>query len=127
MTSDISIGVCGMSHLGLNYLAAFAAKGFKVTGFDIDREKIDDLMLGKLRVDEPSLAENIFKENLPIRFSSDFEKLSDCNVVFCSIDITTDADGNSDLAELKSLISLIKRLNNLKMLNILLKEKEVLG
>ena len=29
-----AIGYVGLSHLGLNYLAASAAKGFKVVGYD---------------------------------------------------------------------------------------------
>ena len=30
----MKIGFFGLTHLGLNYLAASAAKGFKVVGFD---------------------------------------------------------------------------------------------
>ena len=39
----MKIGFVGMTHLGLCYLAACAHKKFAVKGFDLDREKINNL------------------------------------------------------------------------------------
>ena len=38
------IGFVGLSHLGLNYLAATSSKGFKVIGFDFNSKKIDTFL-----------------------------------------------------------------------------------
>ena len=57
----MEIGFFGLSHLGLNYLAANACKGHKVIGYDRDNELIKNLTLGKKLFKEPFLFENINK------------------------------------------------------------------
>lgn len=48
MTKKLNIGFVGMSHLGLNYLAAASEKGFSVIGFDNDKDKIRKIKKGPL-------------------------------------------------------------------------------
>ena len=55
------IGFVGLSHLGLNYLAASAQKGFRVTGLDIDRDKINKLKNFQVDYKEPRLEKTIYK------------------------------------------------------------------
>ena len=43
MQKNNYIGYCGMSHLGLNYLATSAIKNFEVIGYDSDKKHIDNL------------------------------------------------------------------------------------
>ena len=57
----MEIGFFGLSHLGLNYLAANACKGHKIIGYDRNSKLIKDLILGKKLFKEPSLFENIYK------------------------------------------------------------------
>ncbi len=57
-----AIGYVGLSHLGLNYLAASAAKGFKVVGYDEKKNLINDLKKGLNIISEPKL-ESLLKKN----------------------------------------------------------------
>ena len=43
MKKKLSVGFVGLTHLGLNYLAAASKKGIKVTGADLNSKKIDKL------------------------------------------------------------------------------------
>ena len=43
----MNISFFGLSHLGLNYLAASASKGFKVVGYDENKDLIKKLQLKK--------------------------------------------------------------------------------
>ena len=49
----MKIGFVGMTHLGLCYLAACVHKKFSVKGFDLDREKINNLNNLIIEHDEP--------------------------------------------------------------------------
>ena len=41
--SNLQVGFAGLTHLGLNYLAASSEKGFHVEGIDFDKDKIESL------------------------------------------------------------------------------------
>ena len=55
MAKKFNIGFVGMSHLGLNYLAATSEKGFSVIGFDNDKDKIHKIKKRTLDLSEPNL------------------------------------------------------------------------
>src|SRR5947207_7351090 len=59
MLSIKSISVCGLGKLGECMAATFAARGFPVTGVDVDPEKIRKVNDGLPPVDEPFLAETM--------------------------------------------------------------------
>ncbi len=59
MKSIKSISVCGLGKLGACIAATFAARGFPVTGLDVDPEKIRRVNAGIPPVDEPLLAETM--------------------------------------------------------------------
>lgn len=44
---DIKVGIIGMGYVGLPLIIRFGSSGFKVTGFDIDGEKVSMLRQGK--------------------------------------------------------------------------------
>ncbi len=100
------IGFIGLSHLGIVYSAATAAKGFEVLGFDPDPQLCDDLTAGRLPVSEPGL-DALWSENRGrLRFTSDPAQLAACDVVFYSRDVPTDSENRSDLGPLRDLIDL---------------------
>lgn len=100
------IGFIGLSHLGIVYSAATAAKGFDVLGFDPDEMRCDDLAAGRLPVSEPGLPELFESHGARLRFTSEASELAACNVVFFSLDIPTDSSNRSDLEPLRNLINL---------------------
>tara|TARA_B100000686_G_scaffold204229_1_gene211073 strand:- start:28934 stop:30181 length:1248 start_codon:yes stop_codon:yes gene_type:complete len=103
----ITIGFCGMSHLGLCYSAAAAEKGFQVVCFDYSKNQIKKLKKFEIEVEEPELKKLIIKNKNNIVYTDKIVKLSSCDFVYFSYDVITDSSGKSD----KSI--LIKNLNNL--------------
>ena len=105
MTKKLNIGFVGMSHLGLNYLAAASEKGFSVIGFDNDKDKIRKIKKRTLDLSEPNLWNLIKKNSNKIIFSDNFKNLKSCDLVFISQDIETDKKGRAKLIKLKKLIN----------------------
>ena len=105
MAKKFNIGFVGMSHLGLNYLAATSEKGFSVIGFDNDKDKIHKIKKRTLDLSEPNLWNLINKNSNKIIFSDNFKNLKSCDLVFISQDIETDKKGKAKLIKLKKLIN----------------------
>ena len=120
MKNKIKLGFVGLTHLGLNYLAASAQKKFSVTGVDTDSKKVLKLNKNIIEYEEPNLKKVILKNNKNIRFSNDFKNLKKCNLVFISQDVKTSTSGKSDLKNLLILINkTIKHLNKNAILVVL--------
>ena len=120
MKYKIKLGFVGLTHLGLNYLAASAQKKFSVTGVDTDSKKVLKLNKNIIEYEEPNLKKVILKNNKNIRFSNDFKNLKKCNLVFISQDVKTSTSGKSDLKNLLILINkTIKHLNKNAILVVL--------
>lgn len=100
------IAFVGLSHLGIVYSAATAARGFDVLCFDPDAELCAELRAGRLPVEEPGLAELITSNRSRFHFSSDPSSLAQCDLVFFSRDIPTDKSNCSDLEPLRKLVDL---------------------
>jgi len=98
------IGFIGLSHLGLNYSLATAAKGFDVVCYDPDRALIARLSEGTFPIDEPGFLE-LFKANRSrIRYTGDLADLGTCTLVFYALDVRTNERNESDLGPLTTLI-----------------------
>src|SRR6185295_2640436 len=98
------IGFVGMSHLGIVYSVATAAKGFDVIGYDPSPALCGELSAGRFPIAEPGLTE-LFEANRPrLRFSASSKDISRCELVFISRDVPTDSTNHSDLGPLRGLI-----------------------
>ena len=75
MLNNINVAFVGLTHLGLNYLAATAEKKIKVMGLDLNEEKISKLKENIFDYDEPNLKRLITKNKNRISFSSNFNFL----------------------------------------------------
>ena len=100
------IGFVGLSHLGIVYGLATAAKGFAVVGFDRDAALCGRLAQGQFPVSEPGLGELFAANQARLTLTADARALAQCRVVFYSLDVPTDDAGHSDLAPLRELIAL---------------------
>jgi len=98
------VGFVGMTHLGLVSATSYSDKGMKVYCFDRNQELIEQLKNGKLPVSEPDLDRLLTKNGDRQIFTSDFEELTKCDVVYISPDVPTDDAGQSDLSEISDLI-----------------------
>ena len=106
MKKNFKVAYVGLTHLGLNYLAASSEKGFEIVGVDINQNKIDKLNQFKVDYNEPNLQRVILKNKKNIIFSSNLKNIKNCQVVFISQDVSTDKKGKGDFNSLKKLIKL---------------------
>ena len=65
----MQIGFIGLTHLGLNYLAATARRNFKVYGIDEDK-KIERYKTFNFHISEPKLYNFIIQNKNKINFTS---------------------------------------------------------
>ena len=92
------IGFAGLTHLGIISSVAAAAKGCDVIGFHDDAVLISRLNSGTFPVQEPQLLD-LFRDNRKrITFTADIAALSECHIVYISIDIPTNEKGESGFA-----------------------------
>src|ERR1700704_4712282 len=98
------IGFGGLSHLGLNYSLATAAKGFDVVAYDPDSALTARCAAGEFPIEEPGLSELFAQHRTRIRYTSDETTLAECELVFYSLDVQTNERNESDLGPLTALI-----------------------
>ncbi len=120
MSTDITIGYAGMTHLGLNYAVAGAGKGFKVIGYDPSAAITTQLSAGQLHVLEPGLEQALQENQQSLTFTSDIQQLSACAIVYISPDVVTDDHGLSDLSYINQLIAQVIPLLNPQALLVIL-------
>jgi len=80
------VGVIGLGYVGLPLALEFASKGFSVTGFDVDENKIPLLNSGKSyikHIDENKIKDAI--ESKKFKAVSEFSLLSDCDVIIICV------------------------------------------
>jgi len=98
------IGFVGLSHLGLIYSLATAAKGFDVVAYNHDGTLTAQCAAGKFPIDEPGFSELFDEHRARIRYTSDETALAECELVFYSLDVRTNERNESDLGALTALI-----------------------
>jgi UDPglucose 6-dehydrogenase len=99
------IGYAGMTHLGLNYAAAAADRGFATLCYDADRETVAALTTGRLPVTEPDLDALVARNKERLTFTAEAADLAACDVLFVAPDVPTDDRGMSDLTPVRALIA----------------------
>lgn len=98
------IGYAGMTHLGLNSAVATAEKGFVTVCYDNNAMEIAKLKRNQLSIVEPDLPELLEKNADRIKFTTDLEALSSCDLVYIAADVQTDDSAQSDLGPINALI-----------------------
>ena len=108
---DIKIGIIGCGYVGLPLALRFADVGQRVTGFDLDKTKVEKLNAGQSYIQHIP-AERIREHVKSKRFdaTSDFARLRDMDAVLICVPTPLDerragfelrrADGKGDCAEL---------------------------
>ena len=98
------VGFAGLTHLGILYGMATAARGMKVCGFDSNKKLVADLKKGKFSVNEPGLHELWQKFRGRVEWGSRPALLEKCDLIFFSLDVSTDQEDRSDTRPLEALI-----------------------
>jgi len=98
------IGFVGLSHLGLNYSLATAAKGFEVVAYDPDAALAARCTAGDFPIDEPGFKELFSVHRARLHYTADAARLAACDLVFYALDIRTNEHNESDTGPLTKLI-----------------------
>jgi len=94
----VKIGVIGMGYVGTVTAAVFADQGYEVVGVDRNKWKVELLSKGVSPIYEPGL-ENLLRKNLGrLKFTTDYNELKDCNVVFIAVSTPPKPSGEIDLS-----------------------------
>ncbi|MBI3455014.1 MAG: hypothetical protein HY002_04415 [Candidatus Rokubacteria bacterium] len=101
--SGPTIGVAGLSHLGLVTSVVAAAKGVDVVAYDPDAALVAALGQGELPVVEPRLPELLAAHRGRIAWTADAAALGRCEVMLLAADVPTDAEHASDLSVIHRL------------------------
>ena len=103
----ITVGFCGLSHLGLCYMAAYSAKKFNVIGYDVSNLKVDELNKNNFDINEPNL-KKIF-QNSNISITNDIRLLKSAKLIFISEDVSTNKNNVSDYTKVLNYFTEIKK------------------
>ncbi len=122
------IAIIGLGYVGLPLAIEFGKK-YKVLGFDINKDRIEELSMGKDRTNEADLegmsyAMNLFKDgNAGLHFSSEVNDLKFCNIYIVTVPTPIDQFKAPDLTPLLKASEMIGKV--LKKEDIVIYESTV--
>ena len=100
LKKEKKIGIIGLWHLGCVLAAAWSKKNFIVSGFDHNKDRVENLTQGHLPIYEPGLEKNI-KESVTknlLFFSDNIITLSNSDFIFLSYDTPVLENDDSDIS-----------------------------
>jgi UDP-N-acetyl-D-glucosamine dehydrogenase len=93
------IGVVGLGYVGLPLVLAYAAKGHRAIGFDIDPSKIDSIHAGRSYIRHiPSEPIKTGRDQGKLDATTDFSRVSECDAVILCVPTPLDAHFEPDLS-----------------------------
>ena len=96
----MNIAIVGTGYVGLVSGTCFAEMGVHVTCVDVNKEKINNLLEGKVPIYEPGLDEMVLRNHREgrLNFTTDLVScLDDVEIVFSAVGTPPDEDGSADL------------------------------
>lgn len=102
---DYNIAVIGLGYVGLPLAIEFAKKGFKVTGFDINEDRILELKNGIDNTRE--VIANDFLQAKTLKFTTESDGLKASNIYIITVPTPIDRYNTPDLSFLKNASHLV--------------------
>ncbi|EGQ9294019.1 Vi polysaccharide biosynthesis protein VipA/TviB [Vibrio vulnificus] len=97
MLEKLNIGIIGLGYVGLPLAVEFGKK-YRTVGFDIDQSRIDELKDG---VDSTlECASNDLKDAINLTYTTDINKIRDCNFYIVTVPTPIDEHKQPDLTPL---------------------------
>ena len=95
------VGCVGLSHLGLVTSSVLSTLGFKTICFESNKSTVDELKSLKTSINEPELDDFLKLASMNQTFTSNFDDLKQCEVIYVSDDVPTDEFGKSNTKLIK--------------------------
>ncbi|MCY4523627.1 MAG: 3-hydroxyacyl-CoA dehydrogenase NAD-binding domain-containing protein, partial [Halobacteriovoraceae bacterium] len=95
----MKVSMVGVGYVGLTSGTCFAEIGHQVTCIDIDHQKIENLQNARMPIYEPGLSD-LLERNLKagrLRFSSSYQSIKDCEVIFLAVGTPSLPGGKTNL------------------------------
>lgn len=96
----MKIAIVGIGYVGLVSGTCFAEMGIDVTCVDVDANKIEGLLQGKIPIYEPGLDELVLRNTREgrLHFTTDLAQcIDEVEIVFSAVGTPPDEDGSADL------------------------------
>jgi UDP-N-acetyl-D-glucosamine dehydrogenase len=109
---EAHVAVIGLGYVGLPLAVAFAQAGYRVTGIDLDRRKVEALMCGRSYIEDvPSAAIAALTAGNEGRLSAttDYAVLSECDAVSICVPTPLNKTGEPDISYIISATEQIAR------------------
>jgi len=106
---EARVGIIGLGYVGLPLVIEFCKAGFNVTGFDIDKAKIESLNQGKSYIHHIDLLR--FQDALSGRFiaSSDFQLLKDVDCILIAVPTPLNKNREPDMTYVVETVKAISK------------------
>ncbi|MDP4084407.1 MAG: UDP-glucose/GDP-mannose dehydrogenase family protein [Bacillota bacterium] len=101
----MNILVIGTGYVGTTMALIFCEMGHKVTGLDVDQDKLTSLQSGRLYFYEPGLEELLKKhiQSSQLRFTHDYaQAMKENSILFICVGTPMGEDGRADLSYVKN-------------------------
>jgi UDP-N-acetyl-D-glucosamine dehydrogenase len=107
---EARIGVIGLGYVGLPLAVEFTKAGFRVTGFDLDAEKVRAVNEGRSYIEDVPAADlAAARQQKQLAASTDFADLSACDVVNICVPTPLTRTKDPDVSHLASALQEIRR------------------
>lgn len=105
------IGVCGLWHLGCVLCAAWTKLGYRVIGYDPEKDRVGKLRRGQPPLFEPDLEPTLLAglSGKRLRFTDAIGDLRECDFVFVAFDTPVSDDDECDLSPLEQAVAGLSR------------------
>jgi UDP-N-acetyl-D-glucosamine dehydrogenase len=98
---DALVGIMGLGYVGLPLAVAFAEAGFQVVGIDVDARKVAALNRQESYIEDIT-AERLAAMDVPIRATTDFAALRECDAVSVCVPTPLRKTGDPDISYIVS-------------------------
>lgn len=90
---EAHVAIVGLGYVGLPLCVAFAKAGYKVTGIDIDKSKVDSINRGESYIEDVSS-----KSLYPIAATTDYGVLNSCDAVSVCVPTPLNKTGDPNIS-----------------------------
>jgi UDP-N-acetyl-D-glucosamine dehydrogenase len=107
---EVHIGVIGLGYVGLPLALEFAKRGFRVTGFDLNRAKIESIVRGESYIEDVKSADGadaVARKQLSA--TVDFNELSRCDVINVCVPTPLTRSKDPDVSHMASAMDEIRK------------------